>query len=103
MPVAPVAPGRTLEPSAPSRPVAPIIPLMHAIIVSDFGGPEVMRAAQVDDPVADPGHVVVRVRAAGVNPVDTYIRAGTLCAAAAASLHARVRRCRRGGVGRAPA
>ena len=50
---------------------------MNAIIVSEFGGPEVMRAAQVDDPVAEPGHVVVRVRAAGVNPVDTYIRAGS--------------------------
>ena len=50
---------------------------MNAIIVSEFGGPEVMRTAQVDDPVAEPGHVVVRVRAAGVNPVDTYIRAGS--------------------------
>ena len=49
---------------------------MKAIIVSEFGGPDVMRAAQLDDPVADPGRVVVRVRAAGVNPVDTYIRAG---------------------------
>ena len=50
---------------------------MNAIIVSEFGGPEVMRAAHVDDPVAEPGRVVVRVRAAGVNPVDTYIRAGS--------------------------
>jgi len=49
---------------------------MKAIIVSEFGGPEVMRAVEVPDPIAAPGEVVVRVRAAGVNPVDTYIRGG---------------------------
>jgi NADPH2:quinone reductase len=49
---------------------------MKAIRVNEFGGPEVMRLEDVPDPAPGPGDVVVRVRAAGVNPVDTYIRAG---------------------------
>ena len=49
---------------------------MQAIIVTEFGGPEVMRVVEVENPVAGAGQVVVRVRAAGVNPVDTYVRGG---------------------------
>jgi NADPH:quinone reductase len=49
---------------------------MRAIIVTEFGGPEVMRVADVEDPAGAAGQVVVRMRAAGVNPVDTYIRSG---------------------------
>lgn len=49
---------------------------MKAIIVHEFGGPEVLRLDDVPDPVPGPGEVVVRVRAAGVNPVETYIRSG---------------------------
>ncbi|HYP52682.1 MAG TPA: NADPH:quinone reductase [Pyrinomonadaceae bacterium] len=44
--------------------------------MSEFGGPEVMRLEEVAEPRAGRGQVLVRVRAAGVNPVDTYIRAG---------------------------
>ena len=50
---------------------------MRAIRVQQFGGPEVLRLENVPDPQAGPGQLVVRVRAAGVNPVETYIRAGT--------------------------
>jgi NADPH:quinone reductase len=50
---------------------------MKAIRVEEFGGPEVMHLREVPDPLADHGQVVVRVRAAGVNPVDVYIRTGT--------------------------
>jgi NADPH2:quinone reductase len=50
---------------------------MKAVVVSAFGGPEVLRVGTAPDPVAGPGQVVVAVRAAGVNPVETYIRAGT--------------------------
>ncbi len=50
---------------------------MKAIVVREFGGPEVMRVETVPDPSPGPGQVVVRVHAVGVNPVDVYIRSGT--------------------------
>ncbi len=50
---------------------------MKAVTVHEFGGPEVLRVDQLKDPVPGPHQLVVRVHAAGVNPVDTYIRAGT--------------------------
>ncbi len=50
---------------------------MRAIRVHEYGGPTVMKLEEVPDPVAGAGEIVVRVRAAGVNPVDTYIHTGT--------------------------
>jgi NADPH:quinone reductase len=50
---------------------------MKAIRVHEFGGPEVLRLEEIPNPAAAPGQVVVHVKAAGVNPADTYIRAGT--------------------------
>jgi NADPH2:quinone reductase len=50
---------------------------MRAIRVHEYGGPAVMKLEEVPDPAAGPGEVVVRVRAAGVNPVDAYIHTGT--------------------------
>jgi NADPH2:quinone reductase len=49
---------------------------MRAIVVREFGSPDVMKLENVPEPVPGPGQVTVRVHAAGVNPVDTYIRAG---------------------------
>ena len=49
---------------------------MNAIVVREFGGPEVLRLEQVPEPAPGPGQVRVRVRAAGVNPFDTYMRTG---------------------------
>jgi len=49
---------------------------MKAIRVKQFGGPEVLEVEEVPVPIPGPGQVLVRVFAAGVNPVDTYIRAG---------------------------
>jgi NADPH2:quinone reductase len=49
---------------------------MRAIVVEQFGGPEVLVLREMPDPEPGPGQVLVRIRAAGVNPVDTYIRAG---------------------------
>ena len=50
---------------------------MKAVRVDEFGGPEVLRLEEVPDPKPGSGEVVVRVRAAGVNPVDAYLRTGT--------------------------
>lgn len=50
---------------------------MKAIRVHQFGGPEVMQLEDVPGPKPEPGQVVVRIHAAGVNPVDAYIRSGT--------------------------
>jgi len=49
---------------------------MKAIRVHEFGEPDVMKLEEVPDPRPGKGQVVVAVRAIGVNPVDTYIRAG---------------------------
>jgi NADPH:quinone reductase len=50
---------------------------MKAILVRQFGNPDVMTLEDAADPVAGDGEVVVRLRAAGVNPVDAYVRTGT--------------------------
>jgi NADPH2:quinone reductase len=49
---------------------------MKAIRVHQFGEPEVLKVEDVPDPKAGPGQVLVRVKAIGINPVETYIRAG---------------------------
>jgi NADPH2:quinone reductase len=49
---------------------------MKAIRVREFGGPEVLRIEDVPELKPGPNEVVVRIHAAGVNPVETYIRAG---------------------------
>ncbi|MDB6173563.1 MAG: quinone oxidoreductase [Chthoniobacteraceae bacterium] len=50
---------------------------MRAIRVKEFGSPAVMQLAEIPTPEPGPGQLVVQIHAAGVNPVDTYIRAGT--------------------------
>ncbi|MBI4265721.1 MAG: NADPH:quinone reductase [Acidobacteria bacterium] len=49
---------------------------MKAIVVREFGSPEVLKLEDVPDPSPGPRQVLVRVKAVGVNPVDTYIRSG---------------------------
>lgn len=50
---------------------------MPAVVQDTFGGPEVLRVQQVPRPVPLPTEVLVRVYAAGINPVDWKTRAGT--------------------------
>ncbi|UCF81893.1 MAG: NADPH:quinone reductase [Desulfobacteraceae bacterium] len=50
--------------------------MMKAIRVREFGDPEVMTVEEVPDPKPGPGQVVVKIRAIGTNPVETYIRSG---------------------------
>jgi NADPH:quinone reductase len=50
---------------------------MKAMVVREFGGPEVMKIEELPDPKPGPSEIVVRIRAIGVNPVDTYIRGGS--------------------------
>ena len=49
---------------------------MKAILVREFGGPDVLKLEEVPDPTAGAGQVTVRIHAVGVNPYDTYMRAG---------------------------
>lgn len=49
---------------------------MKAIVVHQYGGPEVLRFEDYPDPVAGEGEVLVRVAAASVNPIDYKRRAG---------------------------
>ena len=51
---------------------------MQVIGLSEYGGPEVLRPRDLPEPHAGPGQVRVRVRAAGVNPVDAMLRQGLL-------------------------
>jgi len=50
---------------------------MKAIVVHEFGGPEVLNLEEIPTPRPAAGQVLVRIRAAGVNPYDTYMRNGT--------------------------
>ena len=50
---------------------------MKAILVHEFGGPEVLKLEELPTPKPAAGQVLVRIHAAGVNPYDTYMRSGT--------------------------
>jgi len=51
---------------------------MRAAFISRTGPPEVITVGDLPDPVPGPRQVLVRVRACAVNPIDTYLRAGTV-------------------------
>lgn len=50
--------------------------MARAIVYTEIGSPDVLHLIEVPDPVAAPGEVVVRIEAAGVNPIDAKIRGG---------------------------
>lgn len=49
---------------------------MRAIVIEEFGGPEVLRPQEIDDPTPGPGQVLLDVAARGVNFIDVYQRSG---------------------------
>ena len=49
---------------------------MKAIVMREFGGPEVLKIEERPVPAPGEGQVLVRIKAVGVNPADTYARAG---------------------------
>jgi NADPH:quinone reductase len=49
---------------------------MNAIVVSEFGIPEVMKFKEVSTPKVGTSQILIRSKAIGINPVDTYIRSG---------------------------
>jgi NADPH2:quinone reductase len=51
---------------------------MKAVVVTEYGGPDVLRLVDVPRPEAGPGQIRIRVHAATVNPADTVLRAGEL-------------------------
>lgn len=50
--------------------------MARAIVYTELGSPDVLRLVDIPDPVAGPGEVVVRIEAAGVNPLDAKRRSG---------------------------
>lgn len=51
---------------------------MRAIVVREFGGPEVLRLEDVPDPVPGPGQLLVKVAASGIQFIETRTRTGAL-------------------------
>ncbi|WP_327637466.1 NADP-dependent oxidoreductase [Kribbella sp. NBC_00482] len=49
---------------------------MRAVVFEEFGGPEVLKVQDVEEPHAGPGQVRIKVWAAGVNPIDFKVRRG---------------------------
>ena len=54
---------------------------MKSIIIREFGSPEVMKLEDIPTPEPSDTQVLVKVMAAGVNPVDTYLRSGNYASA----------------------
>jgi NADPH:quinone reductase-like Zn-dependent oxidoreductase len=53
------------------------MPLMKAVIIREYGGPEVLKLEDVARPEPKENEILVRVIAAGVNPIDALLREGT--------------------------
>lgn len=49
---------------------------MKAIVIREFGGADVLKLEEVSVPTPNENQVLVRLKSAGINPVDTYIRSG---------------------------
>ncbi|HEX6364424.1 MAG TPA: NAD(P)-dependent alcohol dehydrogenase, partial [Albitalea sp.] len=66
------------EKACPASPPAASGPdAMQAVVRRCYGGPEVLELARVSRPALEPGHVLVKVRAAGINPYEWHFMRGT--------------------------
>ena len=54
---------------------------MQAAYIEQTGPPDVIKVGELPTPTPAPGQVLVRVGAAALNPIDTYIRGGLVKAA----------------------
>ena len=51
---------------------------MKATVIHEFGDVDVLKYEDIETPKAKPGHVLIKVLAAGVNRLDIYIREGSI-------------------------
>ena len=58
--------------------MAPCLARMKAMVINDFGGPDVFYSTEIETPTPNEGEVLLKVEATSVNPVDTKIRSGVL-------------------------
>ncbi len=49
---------------------------MKAVIINQFGPPEVLEMIEMEKPVPKDNEVLIKIKFAGINPVDTKVRAG---------------------------
>jgi NADPH:quinone reductase-like Zn-dependent oxidoreductase len=63
--------------SLAQTPALGAVPLMKAVVYDTFGSPDVLRIADIPRPVPDDDQILVRVRAASVNPLDWHFMEGT--------------------------
>jgi NADPH:quinone reductase-like Zn-dependent oxidoreductase len=51
---------------------------MKAVVLHEYGGPDKLKYEEWDDPQAGEGQILIRVTAAGINPIDWKIRSGAM-------------------------
>ncbi len=51
---------------------------MKAVVLHEYGGPDKLKYEEWDDPQAGEGQILIRVTAAGVNPIDWKLRSGAM-------------------------
>ena len=66
--------GSTREPMRQTEPTK----TMKAAVLRQFGGPEVLQYEELNTPQPKPGHILIKVLAAGLNRLDHYMRNGTV-------------------------
>src|SRR5262249_27793967 len=76
LPIVLQQPSARVEPGLRAGPEAR--PTVKAAFLETTGPPDVLRVGELPTPTPGPGEVLVRIAASAVNPIDLYIRAGTV-------------------------